>query len=319
MDQNAENLARIRDNQRRSRARRKDYTADLEDRLRHCESEGVQVTQEVQLAARGVVDENKRLRTLLLQSGMGAAELDALTKSPMVDPPTEPQYRPTSEAVRTLERVLDERKQCCASRKNETYAGNFNQNHGSSDRNTPSSPDSPNHQPSPYLYGQTGFPPSHGLPHTPQQFDVPIPHRTLSSSRIGPEARHTPPSLQMPGYASSPIERQGSMSSMSSIHQPSFNLHDPVSVPGSYSYQPSQNHHQFPPAAQPFMPMTTPRSQNINDCDFAASMIHTMAGGLTDLNDVRADLGCAPGMDCEVDNQIVFNVMDRYSGRGLGP
>jgi hypothetical protein len=40
-----------------------------------------------------------------------------------------------------------------------------------------------------------------------------------------------------------------------------------------------------------------------------------MAGA--DPNTVRADLGCMPGMDCEVDNHLVFNVMDRYSG-GVG-
>jgi hypothetical protein len=45
-------------------------------------------------------------------------------------------------------------------------------------------------------------------------------------------------------------------------------------------------------------------------------MITTMAGGA--LSDVRADLGCMPGMDCEVDNDLVFNMMDRYTGSGVG-
>jgi hypothetical protein len=54
-----------------------------------------------------------------------------------------------------------------------------------------------------------------------------------------------------------------------------------------------------------------------NSCDFATNMITTMAGG--DPQDVRADLGCLTnGMDCEVDNQVVFNVMDRYTGQGIG-
>lgn len=56
---------------------------------------------------------------------------------------------------------------------------------------------------------------------------------------------------------------------------------------------------------------TTTSSPNVNSCVFAADMISTMAGG--DPNTVSADLGCLPGMDCDVDNQLVFNIMDRYS------
>ena len=45
-------------------------------------------------------------------------------------------------------------------------------------------------------------------------------------------------------------------------------------------------------------------------------MITTMAG--SDPHEVRQDLGCLPnGMDCEVDNQLVFNVMDRYTGQQI--
>lgn len=55
---------------------------------------------------------------------------------------------------------------------------------------------------------------------------------------------------------------------------------------------------------------------NMNNCVFATDMITTMAGG--DPAIVRAELGCVPGMDCNVDNQLVFHVMDRYSGNGVG-
>ena len=55
----------------------------------------------------------------------------------------------------------------------------------------------------------------------------------------------------------------------------------------------------------------SPTSPNLNSCEFAADMITTMAGG--DPSSVRADLGCLPGMDCEVDNDLVFDVMDRYT------
>lgn len=65
-----------------------------------------------------------------------------------------------------------------------------------------------------------------------------------------------------------------------------------------------------------YMPIATSNSTNVNSCVFAADMITTMAGA--DPGAVRADLGCLPGMDCEVNNHLVFNVMDRYTGPGVG-
>jgi hypothetical protein len=56
---------RNRENQRRSRARRKDYIQELEQRLRQFEHAGVKATTEVQAAARKVAEENISLRSLL--------------------------------------------------------------------------------------------------------------------------------------------------------------------------------------------------------------------------------------------------------------
>jgi hypothetical protein len=64
------NLARIRDNQRRSRARRREYLQELEQRLRVCELQGVEASAEVQMAARRVADENRQLRELLNRYGV---------------------------------------------------------------------------------------------------------------------------------------------------------------------------------------------------------------------------------------------------------
>lgn len=55
-------LARVRENQRRSRARRKGYLQELESKLRKCEALGVQASVDIQLAARVVSEENARLR-----------------------------------------------------------------------------------------------------------------------------------------------------------------------------------------------------------------------------------------------------------------
>ncbi|KAF2432585.1 hypothetical protein EJ08DRAFT_585201, partial [Tothia fuscella] len=64
------NLARIRDNQRRSRARRKEYLQELETKYRQCEQIGVEASSEMQVAARKVLEENRKLRTLLKSKGM---------------------------------------------------------------------------------------------------------------------------------------------------------------------------------------------------------------------------------------------------------
>lgn len=58
--------SRIRDNQRRSRARQKEYIHELEEKVQACERLGVQASLEIQQAARNVLEENKRLRALLM-------------------------------------------------------------------------------------------------------------------------------------------------------------------------------------------------------------------------------------------------------------
>lgn len=58
----APSAARIRENQRRSRARRKEYIQELEQKLRKCEQAGVKASVDIQLAARGVALENTRLK-----------------------------------------------------------------------------------------------------------------------------------------------------------------------------------------------------------------------------------------------------------------
>ncbi|EEP79776.1 predicted protein [Uncinocarpus reesii 1704] len=72
---------RVRDNQRRSRARRKEYIRDLERRLGAFEKLGVQATLEVQLAGRKVAAENALLRSLLKSRGITDEEVEAFLKA----------------------------------------------------------------------------------------------------------------------------------------------------------------------------------------------------------------------------------------------
>ncbi|OAT03338.1 hypothetical protein BDBG_00072 [Blastomyces gilchristii SLH14081] len=75
-DATSADAIRIRDNQRRSRARRKEYQQDLERRVQKFEQQGVQATIEVQTAARKVARENTLLRSLLKLKGVATAEID---------------------------------------------------------------------------------------------------------------------------------------------------------------------------------------------------------------------------------------------------
>ncbi|KAK2733667.1 hypothetical protein FQN57_002064 [Myotisia sp. PD_48] len=67
---------RIRENQRRSRARRKEYIQHLETQLQKYERVGVEATLEVQTAARKVAQENAALRLLLQYRGVSDLEIN---------------------------------------------------------------------------------------------------------------------------------------------------------------------------------------------------------------------------------------------------
>jgi hypothetical protein len=81
MSQEKANLARIRDNQRRSRARRKEYLHQLEGRLRQIELQGIEASPEIQVAARRVADENRKLRGLLAQHRVSDDRIMAFLQS----------------------------------------------------------------------------------------------------------------------------------------------------------------------------------------------------------------------------------------------
>ncbi|KAH8904071.1 hypothetical protein BR93DRAFT_162054 [Coniochaeta sp. PMI_546] len=67
---------RARDNQRSSRARRKELLNDLQRRVDAYERSGVQATLEMQQAARRVAWENVKLRALLMKKGVAEAEVE---------------------------------------------------------------------------------------------------------------------------------------------------------------------------------------------------------------------------------------------------
>ncbi|KAL7273521.1 hypothetical protein RUND412_003616 [Rhizina undulata] len=76
----AANASRLRENQRRSRARKKEYLMSLETRFLACQRTGIEANIEIQNAAKRVVRENQLLRELLRRRGVLGPEVDKFVK-----------------------------------------------------------------------------------------------------------------------------------------------------------------------------------------------------------------------------------------------
>ncbi|KAI1096002.1 hypothetical protein F5B19DRAFT_488621 [Rostrohypoxylon terebratum] len=78
-------LIRIRNNQRRSRARHKEYVASLEERVRHSELRRMEANFEIQQAARRVVEENRKIRNLLYALGFDDEKITFFLQTGNID------------------------------------------------------------------------------------------------------------------------------------------------------------------------------------------------------------------------------------------
>ncbi|KAI9053089.1 hypothetical protein LZ554_003358 [Drepanopeziza brunnea f. sp. 'monogermtubi'] len=309
------NLARIRDNQRRSRARRKGYLQELEARLRQCKLQGVEASSEIQTAARRVADENKKLRALLSQRGV---QDDSIVAYLQKSAPTTPamgmgggQYGSQSATVQVLEQLLSTRRSCCVDGTEPMAAPLDRDSPGGSVATTQSHWDPASAQ------GTSGR-----RSGTQQSGKVLSPQQLIMTSSASTTSRTSTNSLghdSTPGGSRHQMPRNLSPASNPSSHNQQLFDYDHI-LSSDQSYPQIQEHKQLPyqQPAQPRSPIYIQKtaSPNVNSCNYAAEMITTMAG-TADHSAVRAELGCVGGMDCEVDSQLVFDVMDRYSGMGL--
>jgi len=278
------NLARIRDNQRRSRARRKEYLQELEHRLRQCELQGVEASSDIQLAARKVAEENKKLRGLLVQHGVADDSIDLyLQSSPTSDTVIGNNFGVSNGAVQVLEQLLRTRKSCCS----DGNTGALSNSRESSSVSTVNS-----------------------------SWDTTSLHqRSVGAQPIGIVV----PSAQQ--YMTPSVSSAGSISYRSSHSMSDYQRIQGQSAewgqqfPDSFTvtnHLPCNSRH----TTQLHLRSGYISSSNVNSCVTATDMITTMAGA--DASVVREDLGCLPGVDCEVNNHDIFHVMDRHSGSGVG-
>ncbi|KAG9232366.1 hypothetical protein BJ875DRAFT_443215 [Amylocarpus encephaloides] len=304
------NLARIRDNQRRSRARRREYLTELESKLRQCEHLGVEASTDIQLAARRVADENKKLRLLLAQHGIGDDTVDTYLSTPLAtsDPLGGLQPSSTSLQVQVLEQSLQQRKPCCPDGKGDIVVMETRAGSNESILSATKSAWDAAQQYIPTTAPMTGpTPPTEST----CQFSMPT-----SSAASQNAASHVPLRDDSHHYRTASFSQHGRprshLSDSSNYQSNQFTPQSPQHkflIPMSTHTMAQENFQSYNESQQTLL--ATP-SENVNSCLHATRMIATMAGG--DEAAVQADLGCLPNTDCNVDNQLVFDVMDRYSG-----
>ncbi|KAH8728622.1 hypothetical protein GQ44DRAFT_26233 [Phaeosphaeriaceae sp. PMI808] len=266
--QKAQNLARIRDNQRRSRARRKEYLQELEAKIRSCEQVGIETSSEIQVAARKVLDENKKLRALLHERGVSEPDIVVVLGGP-----SEKSYDQIS-AAPTLNAMLERRITC----------------------NTLSSTSSPTAH-----IRDTSMP--RQVPSVPP-ISIPALRPTALSCCDSPSPSSIVSSMGTPP----PISYSAPLYSTSMIPAPEVKSED---VQYGYPYTQSYNNTWSYP--NEYSMVTEPTAYyNPSSCVDAANIIKTMRSDVGP--ELEADLGCRPqDEECYINNNLVFNMMDKYS------
>lgn len=266
------------------------------------------------MAARKVVDENKKLRMLLAKRGVEHENIETfLQTAPVTDTTMGTSYNNGNGAVQMLEELLQQPRPCCVSRSNPDQGVSYSRDSSSSNTTATSMWDHVSSQASHASHV------SHGRKSSGRHVRHPSAHQYVTPN-LNPANQAVNGSLghnllpQPQGFQSLQVGGSHSSVSNASIQsQSGFDFNQQLSLPTEPYHIPQGNTldqyqtFDIDQAAADYSP-----TNNLNDCSYATDLITTMAGG--DATSVRADLGCIPGVECQVDNQRVFDVMDRYSG-----
>lgn len=373
------NLARIRDNQRRSRARRKEYLQELETKYRSCEAVGAEASAEIQAAARKVLDENKRLRRLLRQQGFSDAEIDG---------PDHDEFASSPSATEMLDAMLVTRKPCrpssgsgcgdsqmckveddTTSRRQSCASAPAASAHIAPEQQRPLQPialapaavavaQSPqSHEPLSQQQHHHQLQLQHQAPAQQPQHHVrpqpqPQPQQSMQYQSQSIQQQQLQPQPPQQQYYMTPPAQSSAAPVPHSNAQPSpntFAQEYPLYAPQPYGFNvpasqlldwdmasvnsmPQQGVYTSPadPAAyasptsgystRDTFASPTPTAStgyagqdNTSSCFVAAETIRAMNAGAGP--EVESALGCRNGAgDCRVNNNVVFDIMDRYAG-----
>lgn len=282
--------------------------------MRQCELQGVEASTEIQVAARTVADENKKLRAILTHHGISddAVEAALHNNNLMV---SNGSY---SAAVQTLEHVLATKKHspcvtgCGPAAARVIRDGSVSTAQGSWPG---SSYDHPQNMQSMVVTNQIHQYPQH---HQQQQQQLIAPQSNyvrapsfslghssnVSSHGQSQQQHHHVRNTSMSSTASSIAQHNNEQYHDAEYNYDQYPMYQPQSHESSSHQMHATQSNNYAPTAD----------ANSNSCVFATDMITAMAGG--DPGMIRQELGCGSKGDCQVDNNVVFNVMDRYSGIG---
>ncbi len=310
---------RIRDNQRRSRARRKEYILELEAKVRGYEQGGVTASAAIQAAARKVVAENEVLREevtrvkeenkrLRMGSGWGDGTPEGHNDSNNNHEGGEAHERamitPSSSQKRKRTSDQDDNNSMGDDSRRRMQRGSIT---GSHEGYTTS----PNHH--------------HRSTETPST--VPLttsPHNTSTNpTSLG--------SLSSPNFAFHSTQPTASMgtaypSPPTSQHNYSHSQYPPLPPPRQqqtiqpFSYSSSSSEppsvssqsHLHPPMALAARNEDTDADPDTSSCHLAAQIITSMRSDIS-CEQVRRELGCTEREECKVGNSRLLDVMDHFA------
>jgi hypothetical protein len=232
---------------------------------------GVEASSEIQTAARKVLEENKKLRTLLSERGVPEAEVIAVLGGS-----SDRSYEHIS-AAPALSAMLERRITCNGLLTTSSPVPSHTRA-ASMPRHTPSVP-------------PISIPASR--PTALSCYDTPSPGSIVSSMGTPPPASYPTSFYSTPMTPSAPVKTEAVRYSYT-YEQPSYN--------NTWNY--SDEYNMVPNPATYY---------NTSSCVDAANIIRTMRADVQP-EELEADLGCrAPDQNCYVNNNVVFNMMDKYS------
>ncbi|KAH8912363.1 hypothetical protein BR93DRAFT_963547 [Coniochaeta sp. PMI_546] len=320
---------RIRDNQRRSRQKRKEHLQEIEDKLRQCQFQGVEASIEIQAEARRVAEENKKLRTLLNRHGVPDESINEFLFSGTVVPPRHPPSdylhpAAVSGNVQSLERLLEPRRPRCLE-PSEPFSAPSDVG-GCCSKPADASATLKGRETSIASSCAVWEIPARpeGLPSSVSRSGVRIqPVQYMAAPGSETILSRTDAAMALKGLGSTKADpRSPTTSNMASasltgvLHsqQPyDYNVHL-YSNPSGYDppHAARQRLSLQVAASSASVPSNYMQAQpGENNCALDADMISRMSG--VDPHHVRGQLGCMPGIDCHVDPANFSNLMDRYT------